>query len=295
MQGETVTKPSFRVQPGQQCQISITSAEECGLAAEDIPLEIAYEDRHVLVLNKPPGLVVHPGAGNPSGTLVNALVHYHGEELPSVGGRLRPGIVHRLDKNTSGLIAVAKTDLAMQSLTRQLACRSMRRAYMAVVRGVPGQSSECMMSTDGVQFGSDGSIRISTMIRRHSSRRTRQAVVRKGGKPAKTFLKVRQRLAQGTCSLIDCVLETGRTHQIRVHCAHIGHPVIGDSVYGAGARMLPASVPAEMRNAVARFPRQALHACKLVFEHPESGRRTTCLAPFPEDMQTLLGELWPRK
>ncbi len=291
LQGETVSSTSMLVQPGSTCRIELAPATACDLVAEDIPLEIAFEDRHVVVVNKPAGLVVHPGAGHPAGTLVNGLMHYLKGDLPAVGGSKRPGIVHRLDMNTSGLIAVAKTDRAMHALTGQLASRQMTRVYTAVVRGVPDQFSSHLMSSQGVSFGADGSLRVDTRIGRHVSRRTRQAVRRSGGKPATTRLKVVQRLAHGSCSMLRCQLETGRTHQIRVHAAHIGHPIVGDDVYGAGARILPGKVPDSMRALVERFPRQALHARQLAFDHPESCQRILLQAALPKDMQLLVDTL----
>ena len=291
LQGETVTSTSLLVQSGHTCRIELAPAEACSLVAEHIPLEIVFEDRHVLVVNKPAGLVVHPGAGHPAGTLVNGLMHYLKGDLPTVGGSKRPGIVHRLDMNTSGLIAVAKTDQAMHSLTAQLASRRMTRVYTAIVRGVPNQFSSRLMSVQGVSFEADGSLRVTTRIGRHVTRRTRQAVSRTGGKPAITRLKVVQMLAHGNCSVVRCQLETGRTHQIRVHATHIGHPIVGDEVYGAGARILPGKVPEAMRALVERFPRQALHARKLAFEHPRTCHKISLEAALPGDMQLLVDTL----
>jgi 23S rRNA pseudouridine1911/1915/1917 synthase len=230
-------------------------------AAQEIPLAVVHEDAHVLVIDKPAGLVVHPGAGNPDGTLLNALLNY----APSLAGLPRAGIVHRLDKDTSGLLVVATTLAAQTSLVRQLQAHTVRREYLAVVAGVP--------KTPG---------RVEAAIARHPVARTRMAVAARG-KPAVTHYRV-LRAGHGW-SLVECRLETGRTHQIRVHMHSIGHPVVGDPVYGSAQPMR--ALPGFARN----FPRQALHAQRLEFAHPASGQTLAFHSPVPEDLARLLAAL----
>jgi 23S rRNA pseudouridine1911/1915/1917 synthase len=250
-------KPAFRLHAGQRIHVAVPPAAPAGLTAEAIPLDVVYEDADLLVVNKPAGLTVHPAPGHPSGTLVNAVLA-RVPDLPGIGGTLRPGIVHRLDKDTSGLLVVAKTDEAHRSLAAQLRTHSVVRMYLAVVRG---------------RLRRDAGV-IAAPIGRHPAHRTRLAVVPRG-REAVTHYEVLERFR--TATLLACRLETGRTHQIRVHLTHIGHPILGDPVYGR------APAP-EMR-------RQALHAARLEFTHPRTGRRITCTAPIPEDMGTLLARL----
>ena len=218
-------------------------------AAEDIPLEIIYEDDDLLCLNKPPGLVVHPAAGHWEGTLVNAILH-HCASVSQGGHPLRPGIVHRLDKDTSGCILVAKNDTAHAALSAQFAARTAQKTYLAVVRGRP-------RATSGMVTGA---------IARHPVHRQRMAISRRpGARAAETSWKVLS--TEGNLSLVECRPKTGRTHQIRVHLKHLGHPIAGDRVYGGGAD----------------FPRQLLHAWKIVIDHPTSGQRMEFTAPVPAD------------
>jgi len=224
---------------------------------EAIPLQVVFEDDTILVIDKPAGLVVHPGSGNWSGTLLNALLHHH----PAAAAIPRAGIVHRLDKDTSGLLVVAKTLTAQTDLVRQLQARTVKREYLAVVAGV--------LPRDGT---------VETNIGRHPTQRTKMAVVQ-GGKPAITRYKVLERLSQAT--VVECSLETGRTHQIRVHMAHLGHPLIGDPVYG-DRRTRAVSV---------QFARQALHARRLGLLHPVSGQAMHFEAPVPEDLAMLIETL----
>jgi 23S rRNA pseudouridine1911/1915/1917 synthase len=254
---ETPRRAAFRLRPGQTVRVVLPPPEPSGIHAEPIPLDVVYEDRDLLVINKPPGLTVHPAPGHRGGTLVNAVLA-RVPNLPGIAGSLRPGIVHRLDKDTSGLLVVAKSDEAHRGLAAQLRDRTMSRTYLAVVRGnVPRPEGT-----------------ISAPLGRHPVHRTRIAVV-PGGRGAVTHYT---RLEQfPDAALLACRLETGRTHQIRVHLAHIGHPVLGDPLYGR------ARVP-ELR-------RQALHAARLEFTHPRSGRRIVCTAPVPPDIHGLLERL----
>lgn len=269
--GKPAITPSQKVSAGDRLIITIPPPEPLEVEAEDIPLKILFEDEHVLVLNKPAGLVVHPAPGNYQGTLVNALLHHCGKDLSGIGGVQRPGIVHRLDKDTSGVMIVAKSDKASQSLTTQFAEHSIERQYRAVVWGRPTPL-----------LGS-----IDAPIGRHPSNRIKMAVVGPTqGKRARTHYKVEQSfgpLEKPIASLVTCRLETGRTHQVRVHMAHIGHPLIGDTVYGARRKL-------SLDDGTV-FPRQALHAAVLGFEHPVTGERLTFESPLPNDMHQLVKRL----
>ncbi|MDO8293808.1 MAG: 23S rRNA pseudouridine(1911/1915/1917) synthase RluD [Gallionella sp.] len=231
--------------------------------AEDIALDIVYEDDTLLVVNKHAGLVVHPGSGNWEGTLLNALLHH----APQLEGVPRAGIVHRLDKDTSGLLVVAKTLTAQTALVRQLQARSVKREYLALVWGE-------------VRHGGT----VDMPIGRHPTQRVKMAVL-EDGKPAVTYYQIEEKFP--SCTLLRCRLETGRTHQIRVHLAHIGHPLVGDSVYLKGAQKC---VP-HLRGLLHDFPRQALHATRLALEHPVSGELMEWHAPLPQDMQLLLQQI----
>lgn len=254
---ERPRKASFRLRPGQRVRVLAPASEPFTVGPEAIPLEVVYADADVLVVNKPAGLTVHPAPGHPRGTLVNAvLAQVTG--LAGIGGPLRPGIVHRLDKDTSGLLVIAKSDAAYRSLTAQLRERRVARTYLALVRGTPRRDA--------------GSV--AEPIGRHPTQRTRMAVSARG-RSALTHYRVVERLPGAT--LLECTLETGRTHQIRVHLRHIGHPILGDPVYG---------VPG-----VPEISRQALHAARLEFTHPRSGERLVFRAPLPADFAALLARL----
>ena len=254
--GEPLTETKRKLWGGETIEIDAAADEHAESSApEDIPLDIVYEDETLLVLNKPAGLVVHPGNGNWHGTLLNALLHHS----PALAGIPRAGIVHRLDKDTSGLLVVAKTLAAQTDLVRQLQARTVKRRYRALLRG---------------ELTRDGSV--DAPIGRHPSLRTRMAVV-SNGKPARTHYHVLERFIG--CTLVDCALETGRTHQIRVHMLSIGHPLVGDPVYGVGANRIPVG---------ALFHRQALHAFRLGLVHPQSGRSMQWTAPLPDDFAELL-------
>ena len=245
---------------------------------ENIPLDIAYEDDALIVIDKPKGLVVHPAAGNPSGTLVNALIAHCGASLSGIGGVKRPGIVHRLDKDTTGLMVVAKTDRAHRRLSAQFADHGrtgpLERAYLAFVWGVPDRPKGT----------------VDAPIDRHPKARDKQAV-RQGGREAVTHWERLETYvgADGkpVASLLSCQLETGRTHQIRVHLAHIGHPLLGDDVYGPGFKTKATLLQAEARAALEALGRQALHAYLLGFEHPVTGETVSFRAPLPADLAAL--------
>lgn len=267
--GEPVRDPSRRVNPGQTFTLNVPEATAADAAAQEIPLVIAHEDAHLVVVDKPAGLVVHPAAGNLDGTLVNALLHHCGGSLSGIGGVARPGIVHRIDKDTSGLIVVAKTDAAHEGLARQFKDHSIERRYLAIVSGRPAPPSGT----------------VDTWIGRSERNRKKMAVQRDGrGKRAITHYRVEEPL--NGAALVECRLETGRTHQVRVHMSHIGHPLLGDPVYGGGGKGKLKDVLAKLS-----FRRQALHAASLGFIHPVTGERLRFESAPPADMQELLSRL----
>ena len=286
-----------KVKPGEVYTIDIPEAAPSHLVAQKIALDIVYEDADLLVINKQAGLTVHPGAGNPDKTLVNALLAHCGDTLSGIGGVARPGIVHRIDKDTSGLLVVAKNDAAHVHLSKQLAARNLKRTYHAVVWDAPKLNA-------GTVTGNIG---------RSPANRQKMAVVKTGGKPAVTHYKVAPRIeGRGSSkkensspldarpsplfSLVECQLETGRTHQIRVHMAHIGCPLVGDPVYGQPtAQRLKANLyknmPEKTRNALLDFKRQALHAKALTLIHPRTGKSMTFTCDLPGDLQDLIAAL----
>ncbi len=272
--GKTISDSAVKVKDGQQFAITIPDVVESHILPQDIPLNIVYEDEHILILNKPAGLTVHPGAGNPDNTLVNALLAHCGDSLSGIGGVARPGIVHRIDKETSGLLAVAKNDAAHASLSEQLATRTLKRTYTALVWGALKQKQ--------------GSI--SGNIGRSPSNRQKMAVLKTGGKPAVTHYKIAAAYQSPIISLVECNLETGRTHQIRVHFAHLGNALVGDPVYGGGAanRIKTMKIDDEKRSALLGFTRQALHAKELVLIHPATNKSMQFSCELPEDMNALI-------
>ena len=268
-------RSAYRVLEDDDIRVHVPPPEPSDLVPEDIPLQIVYEDASLLVVDKPAGLVVHPAAGNMRGTLVHALL-FHARGLPAAGAPLRPGIVHRLDKDTSGLMVVAKTEAAHAALAAALHARDVRREYTALVWGR-------VHDDDG---------EIDAAIGRSSIDRKRMAVRSRGGKPARTVYHVVERFAAWT--RLDLRLHSGRTHQIRVHLAAIGHPVFGDPVYGGrGGRLTQLRNPlrVQARRALERLPRQALHATRLRFAHPVTGVELQFESPLPEDIAATLALL----
>jgi len=266
--GKAVSQASLKPEAGTAFAIAVPEAAPAEAAAQDIPLSIVFEDEHLIVIDKPAGLVVHPAAGNLGGTLVNALLHHCAGQLSGIGGVARPGIVHRIDKDTSGLLVVAKCDAAHEGLARQFADHSIERAYLAITAGTPSLLA--------------GTVRGN--IGRSDSNRKKMALVGEGrGKHAVTHYKVLEAL--GDAALVECRLETGRTHQVRVHLASIGHALLGDPVYGR--------TPSRLRPTLQKldFHRQALHAAVLGFIHPTLGTALRFESPVPSDMRELLREL----
>ncbi len=271
-----------RVAEGDRIEVRVPVAEDPETRAEDIPLAIVHEDADLIVIDKPAGMVVHPAPGSPGGTLVNALLHHFGGELSGVGGSRRPGIVHRIDKDTSGLLVVAKSDAAHHGLAAQFEAHSVERRYLALCHGEPDAGDPRLRGIAGVTWEGGDVLRIATRLARHRTDRQRQAVIREGGRHAVTRARVLERF--GSAALLECWLETGRTHQIRVHMAHVGHGLVGDGTYGGGRR-LPKGHPGV--EAVAAFPRQALHAATLGFVHPVGGDAMRFESAVPTDMAAL--------
>ncbi len=274
LDGAAATSPSAKVIKGTAFRIIVPAAIDAEAQPQDIPLVIAYEDEHLIVVNKPAGMVVHPAAGNPDGTLVNALLHHCAKDgqtsLSGIGGVARPGIVHRIDKDTSGLLVVAKSDAAHEGLAAQFAQHSVHRRYLAICGGHPIPSAGT----------------IDERLGRSSVNRKKMAVLEKDssrGKHAVTHYKLITRLDQS--ALIECRLETGRTHQVRVHCASIGHSLLGDQLYG--------KTPKALKPIIARlgFARQALHAAEIGFMHPVRNENLRFSADLPADMQELIDQL----
>lgn len=264
--GETIIDPSRTVKPGTRYRVAVPPAGPARPQGQDMALDILFEDDHLIVIDKPAGLVVHPAPGNPDRTLVNALIHHCGDSLSGIGGERRPGIVHRLDKDTSGVMVCAKTPAAHEGLVAQFAARAIERAYGALVWGVP-------VPVQG---------RIEGNIGRSPRNRKKMAVLARGGRPAVTRYRVVAAVGK-LASRLELRLETGRTHQIRVHLAHIGHAVVGDPLYG-GRRARPAAL-------ATLAERQALHAFRLGFRHPATGRPLLFEANFPIYFSELISTL----
>ncbi len=281
--GATIVEAKRPVKPGEKVVVTVPPPEPATPAGEAIPLDIVHEDADLIVIDKPAGMVVHPAAGNRAGTLVNALIAHCGASLSGIGGVMRPGIVHRLDKDTSGLMVVAKTDRAHRGLAAQFADHGregpLERGYLAVAWGTPER-----------QKGT-----IDAPLGRAAHNREKMEIKREGGRRAATHYTVVERYRRadgvGIASLIECRLETGRTHQIRVHLASIGHPVIGDRAYGTGFATKAALLPEPAQSLVRAFPRQALHAYLLGFEHPATGAAMRFERNPPEDMAGLIAAL----
>ena len=281
--------PKAKVTEGDRIEITVPVAEESHILPEDIPLEVVFEDDDLIVVNKPVGMVVHPAPGSPSGTLVNALLHHCGDTLSGVGGEKRPGIVHRIDKDTSGLLVVAKSDKAHHGLAAQFEKHTVERYYNAVVYGVPDANDPRLRGVKGVNFESGNIMKITTQLARHKTDRQRQAVVFGSGRHAVTRVRIVEPLGNPAgAALVECWLETGRTHQIRVHMSHAGHGLIGDPVYGGRRKLALKAFSEAGIEAAKTFSRQALHASVLGFVHPVSGEDLRFEAPLPQDILDLL-------
>lgn len=290
--GVVLDNPRAAVAEGDVLELSFAEAEEVETRPEAIPLDVVYEDDALIVINKPVGMVVHPAPGSPGGTLVNALLHHCGDSLSGIGGEKRPGIVHRIDKDTSGLLVAAKTDQAHTGLAAQFEAHSVERHYRAVVYGLPDAGDPRLKGLRGVGFEGGNVMKITTQLARHRTDRQKQAVVWAGGRHAVTRARVVTPFGQpAATALVDCWLETGRTHQIRVHMAYAGFGLIGDPVYGGKRKLSEKAVGARGVQAAGAFPRQALHAATLGFVHPVSGENMAFQADLPGDMADLITAL----
>jgi 23S rRNA pseudouridine1911/1915/1917 synthase len=270
---------SHVVRPGEEVSIEVPEPRRSELEAEDIPLSILYEDEHLLAIDKPPGLVVHPAPGHASGTLVNALLH-HVRDLAGIGGEKRPGIVHRLDRDTSGILLVAKTDRAHQLLSRQMRQRTLRKEYLALVAGVPKvRKGEVSLSV-----GRDPRDR-----KKMKAFRPTADDVPAGARTARTLYEIEREWFALGLTLLRCRLVTGRTHQIRVHLSASGLPIVGDQVYGRPA--YPRVRDPALKRRLAEFPRQALHAERVAFRHPATQELVEIVAPIPPDLAALISDI----
>ncbi len=285
--GATIVEPSYRVKPGQRLILAVPAAVPARPQAQAMPLDILYEDAELIVIDKPPGLVVHPAPGNPDRTLVNALLAHCGEGLTGIGGERRPGIVHRLDKDTSGVMVAAKTQAAHASLVASFAAREIERAYLAVVWGAPQPRSG----------------EIAGNIGRSPRNRKKMAVLDRGGRPARTRYRVLKVLTpgggpggapggpEGQAALVECRLLSGRTHQIRVHLAAAGHPLLGDPLYGRAGASRARRLPEAAQAALKALDRQALHARTLGFRHPVTAEALRFESEIPLDIKRLIDTL----
>ena len=286
--GENVTEPRRKVKPGEVYSLEIPPALPIEPQPEAIPLNVTYEDADLIVVDKPAGMVVHPAPGAETGTLVNALLYHCGAGLTGIGGARRPGIVHRIDKLTSGLLVAAKTAAAHEGLSTLFAAHDIDRGYLAVVWSAPDRGDPRLAGLPGISFEPGGWVRIEAAIARHPTDRKRMAVVPKG-RHAVTRLRAVERFGPPEApiaSLAECRLETGRTHQIRVHATYAGHALVGDPIYGR-ARALPRAFEA-LGEALVAFPRQALHAAVLGFRHPISGAKLRFESALPPDLAGLV-------
>jgi 23S rRNA pseudouridine1911/1915/1917 synthase len=282
LRGATIEDVKYRVKPGDRFELRLPPPAAAELEPETIPLDVVYEDDALIVIDKPAGLVVHPGAGQPAGTLVNALIAHCGNSLSGIGGVARPGIVHRLDKETSGLMVVAKSDQAHRALAAQFADHGrtgeLERLYLALVWGAPQRAHG----------------RIEARIGRHPTSRTKMAVLPETGRDAATDWRVVETLGDRrapVASLLECRLTTGRTHQVRVHLASIRHPVIGDPLYGQGFKSKLRKLPEPLRTKVGALRRQALHAARLAFVHPATGTLLEFNSPLPAELANIVKSL----
>ncbi|MEM1313870.1 MAG: RluA family pseudouridine synthase [Pseudomonadota bacterium] len=292
--GAVVREPKAKVKAGEAWELRAPPPTPAEPEAQAIPLSVAYEDAHLIVVDKPAGMVVHPAPGAPDGTLVNALLHHCAGALSGVGGVARPGIVHRIDKDTSGLLVAAKTDAAHQGLSALFAAHDVDREYQAICRGAPDPGSARLRGLPGVEAEPGGWLRVEGLIGRHPSDRKKMAARVAQGRNAVTRLRTEAAAGPAdkpVAARVVCRLETGRTHQIRVHMAWLGHPLIGDPVYGRVQPVAEAAMGQAGQAALAAFPRQALHAGVLGFAHPVGGAPLRFEAPPPADFAGLAAAL----
>ncbi len=288
--GDPVTVLKTKGKAGEEWHIILPKPATLEAEPEDILIEVVYEDDDLIVVNKASGMVVHPAPGSETGTLVNALLHHCGDSLSGVGGMKRPGIVHRIDKDTSGLLIVAKSDAAHQGLAAQFAAHTIERRYIAFTHGAPSRSDPRIAGLQGVGFEEGGVIRIATNIARHKTDRKRMAVVNDAGRHAITRMALVESYGADDrphAAKVECWLETGRTHQIRVHASHVGHGLIGDPIYGKRKSLPMKAFTDEGRAFIEGFKRQALHAATIGFIHPVSKKQLRFSSELPKDLRQL--------
>ena len=284
--GEPITKLKYKAPAGSVFKIVMPPTQDYENAQpENIPLDIVFEDEHLIIVNKPAGMVVHPAPGSENGTLVNALLFYFDGNLSGVGGEKRPGIVHRIDKDTSGLLVVAKSDTAHAGLAKQFADHSISRRYLAVSKGVPQKSDPRLAGLRGVNFEDGGVIRVATNIARHKTDRKRMAVVQDAGRHAITRANVLENF--GHSALLECWLETGRTHQIRVHMTNLGNSIVGDDKYKKKYKKIK-NIDPKLEGLISKLDRQFLHAKSLGFIHPKTNKQMIFSSILPQELNNLL-------
>lgn len=283
---QVLTDQKTRVAEGDEITVQVAAPQAVETRPEDIPLTIMHEDDDLIVIDKPAGMVVHPAPGTPGGTLVNALLHHFDGNLSGVGGEARPGIVHRIDKDTSGLLVVAKSDAAHHGLAAQFETHEVERSYIAFCHGVPDPADPRLRGVPGTSWEDGATLKITTRLGRHKTDRQRQAVSFHTGRHAVTRVQTVATYGR-SAAMVRCRLETGRTHQIRVHMLHAGHALIGDPVYGGRRKLSEKELGAEAAQIANSFPRQALHAATLGFVHPASAEHMRFESALPKDMVLL--------
>ena len=288
--GTVVTVLKTKADPGETFKVSVPVAQDYDAMPEDIPVEVVFEDAHLIVVVKPAGMVVHPAPGSENGTLVNALLFLCADTLSGIGGEKRPGIVHRIDKDTSGLLVVAKSDAAHHGLAAQFKDHSIDRRYLAIANGAPSKGDPRLAGIKGVSFEDGGILRVATNIARHKTDRKRMAVVNDAGRHAITRMSLTESygpVERPYAGKIECWLETGRTHQIRVHASHVGHGLIGDPIYGKRKSLPMNAFQGDDKVFLEEFNRQALHAATIGFIHPVSKKLLRFSSELPKDLQQL--------
>jgi 23S rRNA pseudouridine1911/1915/1917 synthase len=292
LNGITITEADYKVLVGQVWNLIIPEITTLDTVPQNIPLDIVFEDNAIIIVNKPAGMVVHPAPGSSDNTLVNALLYHCMDTLSGIGGERRPGIVHRIDKDTSGLLIVAKSDLAHHELAKQFEKHIVKRKYLALCYGCPDAADPRLLGVRGVGFERGNILKIVGNLSRHRYDRQRQAVVKFGGRHAITRARVLQKFGMPeVISLIECWLETGRTHQIRTHLSYVGHSLIGDPIYGSRRKIADNAISEKAKRSVKHFSRQALHATELGFIHPISKKPMHFSIPLPVDISKLIYDL----
>ena len=288
LNGIIITEANYKVSAGQIWNLKIPEATTLDTVPQNISLDIVFEDNSLIVVNKPPGMVVHPAPGSFDNTLVNALLYHCSDTLSGIGGERRPGIVHRIDKNTSGLLVVAKSDVAHHEIAKQFEKHTVNRKYLALCYGCPDAADPRLLGLSGVRFERGNILKIVGNLSRHRYDRQKQAVVKSGGRHAVTRARVLQKFGKpGVISLIECWLETGRTHQIRTHLSYVGHSLIGDPIYGSRRTISGDAISERAKVSVKEFSRQALHASELGFIHPASKKQMHFTIPVSYTHLTL--------